>query len=193
MRSSRNLRVEWPIPTAPKTCRLHEPQRKQVYATPLPLSLRMIVLGMLNNYGPTVLETLLFTPTTVHSTLPIPRLVHPGFPTVVCPKRVKPTHEVPLNSSTHRALSVTPKTPHTSSLAAKFAQLPLAPTKPPRLPHPVQDDADHVPPVKRFAHSAVSVPRATHMTSPATPKFTQLGSPVPLPPVLINPSHFVPS
>src|SRR5260370_14377859 len=96
-------------------------------------------------YGPTMLETLLFTPPTAHNTFPPPRVVQLGFPTVVCPSRAKPPHP-PLNSSTESALSVMPNTPHTICLAATSAQLPLDPTKQPIHPHPVQADAPHAPP-----------------------------------------------
>ena len=65
-----------------------------------------------------MLETLLFTPTTTHSSFPFSRAVHAGFPTVVCPKLIKPVHEDPVNPSTHKALFVTPKTPQTSWLGA---------------------------------------------------------------------------
>jgi hypothetical protein len=50
----------------------------------------------MDDYGPTMAETLLFTFTTVHTTFPLPSDAQPGFPTVVWPKREKPNHVEPL-------------------------------------------------------------------------------------------------
>lgn len=49
-----------------------------------------------STYGPSVLDTLLFTPTTVHRTLPPPRLAQLGFPTAVCPSFWNPPQLLPL-------------------------------------------------------------------------------------------------
>ena len=75
-----------------------------------------------------MLETVLLTFTTAHITFPPPSGAQLGFPTVVCPSRLNPLHEVPLYTSTQSALSGTPKTPHISWLAALLTQAPLAPT-----------------------------------------------------------------
>src|SRR5258708_8937650 len=110
-------------------------------------------------YGPTMLDTLLFTPTTVHRTCPPPSAVQLGFPTVVCPNRWKPVQAVPVNSFTQRALSVTPKAPHTIWFVVMTAQLPFVPITPPRKPHPNQLPVTQACPLKRLPFRLLSVPR----------------------------------
>src|ERR1700733_7669917 len=113
-----------------------------------------------------MLQALLFTPTTVQSTRPAPSVVQPGFPTVVWPSRVKPLHADPLNSSTHRALSVTPKTPQVIWFVLMTAQLPLVPISPPKVNQPPQLPVAQAPPLKRLTLRLLSVPRAKQPSCP---------------------------